>query len=250
MRDFKGKRIWIVGASEGIGRALAIKLAAAEAILVLSARNKERLVNLLKDLEGHHHQVVPLDVTEQKSVDDAWKEMKSHHPALDMLIYNSGSYEPMSAVDFEIESIKKILDVNLYGAFTVLSKVVPSFVHQRKGHVVLVGSLAGYIGLPNSMGYAASKAGVINLAEGLCCDLHAHGIKVQVVNPGFVKTRLTDKNAFSMPFLVSVEDAAKHIFKGMQSSSFEIRFPWFFSTIMKALRLLPYRVYFYLLHKK
>jgi short-subunit dehydrogenase len=248
MRDFRNKKIWIVGASEGIGRSLAKKLAAAGATLILSARTMDRLNSLLEELKGEHF-IVPLDVTEGKSVERAWEKIEELKFVPDIFIYNSGYYEPMSALNCDFEIVKKMLDINLYGTFTVLSKIIPAFLQNRKGHIVLVGSVSGYSGLPRSMGYGASKAGIINLAESLYCDLKKQGIRVQVVNPGFVKTRLTDKNTFDMPFIITADKAANYIFKGLISSSFEIRFPWFFSTLLKILRILPYPLYFFLLRK-
>lgn len=248
MTDFRTKKVWIVGASEGIGRSLAKKFAAAGATLILSARTMDRLDSLLEELKGEHL-IVPLDVTEGKSVERAWGKIESLKFVPDIFIYNSGYYEPMSAMNCDFEIVKKMLDINLYGTFTVLSKIIPAFLQNRKGHIVLVGSVAGYSGLPRSMGYGASKAGVINLAESLYCDLKKQGIRVQVVNPGFVKTRLTAKNTFDMPFIITADEAANYIFKGLTSSSFEIRFPWFFSTLLKILRILPYPLYFFLLRK-
>ncbi len=248
MTDFRNKKIWIVGASEGIGRSLAKKLAAAGANLILSARSADRLDSLLEELKGEHL-IVPLDVTQQKLVEGAWEKIESLKFVPDIFIYNSGYYEPMSAMNCDFEIVKKMLDINLYGTFTVLSKIIPAFLQNRKGHIVLVGSVAGYSGLPRSMGYGASKAGVINLAESLYCDLKKQGIRVQVVNPGFVKTRLTAKNTFDMPFIITADEAANYIYKGLASSSFEIRFPWFFSTLLKILKILPYPLYFFLLRK-
>ncbi len=248
MTDFRNKKIWIVGASEGIGRSLAKKLAAAGATLILSARSMDRLDSLLEELKGEHL-IVSLDVTEGKSVERAWEKIESLKFVPDIFIYNSGYYEPMGAMNCDFEIVKKMLDINLYGTFTVLSKIIPTFLQNRKGHIVLVGSVAGYSGLPRSMGYGASKAGVINLAESLYCDLKKQGIRVQVVNPGFVKTRLTAKNTFDMPFIITADEAANYIFKGLTSSSFEIRFPWFFSTLLKIFKILPYPLYFFLLRK-
>lgn len=248
MTNFENKKIWIVGASEGIGRSLAKKLAAAGATLILSARSADRLDSLLEELKGEHL-IVPLDVIQQKSVEGAWEKIESLKFIPDIFIYNSGYYEPMSAMNCDFQIVKKMLDINLYGTFIVLSKIIPAFLQNHKGHIVLVGSVAGYSGLPRSMGYGASKAGIINLAESLYCDLKKQGIRVQVVNPGFVKTRLTDKNTFDMPFIITADEAANYIFKGLTSSSFEIRFPWFFSTLLKILKILPYPLYFFLLRK-
>lgn len=247
MTDFKNKRVWLVGASEGIGRCLAKKLAKSGASLLLSARNEDRLRSLLQEIDGQQHLILPLDATKKESIEKVWNEIQSLNAVPDIFIYNSGYYEPMSAVNFDFDIIKKMLDINLYGAFMTLAKIIPAFIQNHKGHIILVGSIAGYVGLPRSIGYGASKAGIINLAESLHCDLNNQGIRVQVVNPGFVETRLTDKNTFDMPFIITADKAANYIFKGLSSSSFEIRFPWFFSTLLKILRFFPYRLYFFLL---
>lgn len=238
----KNKRIWLIGASEGIGAELARQLAAAGATLVVSARSEERLQALCAELSGTGHQPLAVDVTDMKQVHDAWESFGSTPP--DMMIYNAGTYKPMEAQQLEINAVESMLDVNLRGAFRIVSRVLPAYLKQNAGHIVLVGSVAGYRGLPSAMGYGASKAGIMHLAENLKADLKKTNIRVQLVSPGFVKTRLTDMNDFPMPCIITAERAAKYIVDGLQSSRFEIHFPRRFSYVLKLLSLLPAWLYF------
>jgi short-subunit dehydrogenase len=237
-------KIWIIGASEGIGRAVAEELSKDKNNeLILSARNSERLAELSKDLRGERL-LVPLDVSAKESVLRGWQVIKKSIGTIDTIIYCAGYYKPMSAEDMEIDEIEKMIDVNLVGAIRILNSVIPEFIKKRSGHIVLIGSIAGYIGLPRSMGYGASKAGLIHLAENLQCDLASHNIKIQVINPGFVKTRLTDLNNFRMPSIMTPEEAATHIIKAIERGGFESRFPFFVANFLKLISKLPYWLYF------
>lgn len=238
----KNKRIWLIGASEGIGEALAGKLASEGATLVISARNAERLAAVQAALPGQAHQILPVDVTSSESLTQAWQSFAQNTP--DIVIYNAGTYKPMDAQHMELDAIESMIDVNLRGAFRLVDAVLPAFLKQGRGHLVLVGSVAGYRGLPSAMGYGASKAGLIHLAENLKADLKGTGIKVQLVSPGFVKTRLTDMNDFKMPCMISPERAASYIADGLRSGRFEIHFPKRFSYVLKLLSLLPAWLYF------
>jgi short-subunit dehydrogenase len=243
-------RVWLIGASDGIGAALARRLAKDGHVIALSARNAERMMALSSDLAGAGHLVVPLDVRDPPAVNAAWDFITERWAAsggVDVLIYNAGAYEPMGAKAFNLDTVEKIMEVNITGAFRALACVLPGFVARRSGHIVLVGSIAGYRGLPNAMGYGASKAAINHLAVNLKLDLAGTGVKVQRVCPGFVKTRLTDKNDFPMPFLMSAEAAADCIAGGMKKNRFEINFPWQMAVIFKLLNLLPDRLYFALM---
>jgi short-subunit dehydrogenase len=242
---WQGRRVWLIGASEGIGAALAKALAAAGAQLLLSARNAERLRGLLAELPGAGHCAVPMDVRAPASVAEAWAAVSEAAP--DIVLYNAGAYEPMGARAFDLAKAEQMMDVNFHGALRVLSHVLPFFLERQAGHLVLVASVAAYSGLPNAIGYGASKAALLHLAENLQADLDGSAIKVQVVNPGFVKTRLTDKNDFPMPCIITPEEAATAMMRGMASGDFEIHFPKRFTYVLKTLRLLPYRLYFTLL---
>ena len=243
----RGRHIWLIGASEGIGAALAGQLAEEGAILALSARNQEKLQQLKQTLPGENHLVLPLDVTDIKSMEAAWEELERSWAVVDIVLYNAGSYEPMSAKHFELSSVETMIDVNLRGAFRMLSVVLPYFIKRNAGHIGLVGSVAGYRGLPAAIGYGASKSALIHLAENLQVDLHDTGIVIQVFNPGFVKTRLTDKNNFPMPSLLTPEEAASYMIKGLKNGQFEVHFPQRFSFVLKALSLLPGFLYFWII---
>jgi short-subunit dehydrogenase len=249
MNYFSGKKVWIVGASAGIGEALALKLATMGATIISSARNSESielLTNRLNEINGYSNHFVPLDVSDLQSVESAAKNVGDY----DIAIFMAGVYKPMTAQDFDLATAQQTLDVNLKGYVNFLGVVLPKFVSANKGHLVAVSSVAGYVGLPGGFTYGASKAGMSNLTESIRCDLKGTGVKVQMVSPGFVKTRLTDKNTFKMPMIISAEKAAEHIVSGMVKNSFEIHFPKPFSMILKFLRFLPYSLYFRLMPAK
>jgi len=238
------KTIWLVGASEGIGRALAIELAKDKNnFLILSARNKERLEDLSQVLETKPL-LIEMDVGNKESIAKAWGEIQKESISIDTIIYCAGYYKPMSAESMELDEIEKMIEVNLVGAFRVLDLVIPDFIKRKNGHIVLIGSVAAYIGLPNGIGYGSSKAGIIHLAENLKCDLSDYNIKVQVINPGFVKTRLTDLNRFQMPSIITPEEAAIYISNAMKTNAFESRFPFIFANFLKLISKLPYWLYF------
>ncbi|MGB0308294.1 MAG: SDR family NAD(P)-dependent oxidoreductase, partial [Paracoccaceae bacterium] len=184
MRDFKSKRYWLIGASEGLGAALAHELSRAGADLILSARNEEALHALAESLPGQA-EVVPIDVRDMGSVERAAQAAGS----LDGLVYLAGVYWPFAAQAWHVEQTIAMCDVNFTGAARVLGQVVPQFVAKDSGHIVITGSIGGFRGLPSAIGYNASKAGVMTLAESLYCDLRQSGVSVQLVNPGFIKTR-------------------------------------------------------------
>ena len=240
----KGRHLWLIGAGEGIGAATAVRLAAEGAILTLSSRNADSLETLLQRLPGDGHAVLPLDVTDAAATVAVYKRLRTERPPLDVLWYNAGTYEPMTAQQLLLEAVEHMLDVNLRGMYRVLAQVLPDFLRRNRGHIALTGSVAGYRGLPGTMGYGAGKAAVIHLAESLHIDLASTDIRVQLINPGFVATRLTAKNNFPMRYIITPEQAAEAIVHGLKSSAFEIHFPKRFSYLLKALRLLPIGAYF------
>jgi len=239
MTGWAGKTYWLVGASEGLGRALAVELAAAGATLCLSARNENRLAELAGSLPGHHA-IAPCDVRDSESVRAAFANL----PPLDGVIYNAAFYEPVDAMNWNFDGVEAMFDVNLTGAARVLGCAVPAMAKQGWGHIVLIGSIAGYRGLPGAIGYAASKAGINNLAECLRCDLPRDRFAVQVINPGFIETRLTAKNDFRMPFIMSPEKAASRTLQAMKSQRFRTDFPRRFALFFRLARLLPDWLYF------
>lgn len=238
MRDFKGKRYWLVGASEGLGRALALKMSGAGAELIVSARSAERLAALAADLPGRV-QVVPMDIADRDSVAQAWGQLGR----IDGMIFLAGVYWPQSAKAWNGPEVEAMFDINLTGAARVLAHVVPDFVARDTGHIVLTGSLSGFRGLPGAIGYAASKAGLYSLAESLDGDLKDTGVSVQLINPGFIRTRLTDKNDFTMPFIMDPDPAAEIFFDHMRRGGFARSFPTVFSLVFRLSALLPHRLY-------
>jgi NADP-dependent 3-hydroxy acid dehydrogenase YdfG len=234
MRSWVGKRYWLVGASEGLGRALAHRMSAAGAELVLSARSDDRLRELVAELPGTA-MAVPCDVASMDSV----RAAAAQAGELDGVVFLSGVYWPQGAQEWDGDQVATMCDVNFTGCARVLGVVVPGMVARNRGHVVLTGSLSGFRGLPGSIGYSASKAGVMALAECMQADLRRTGVQVQLANPGFIKTRLTEKNDFSMPFLMTPEQAAAAMFDHMQTDTFKVSFPWLFSLLFRGGQLMP-----------
>lgn len=233
MTGFEGKTYWIVGASEGLGRALAQGLSERGAHLVLSARNADRLAEICATLPNAR--AVPFDVTDLEAVRRAVAEVGE----VDGLVYNAGAYEPMRTGDWDTEAVLMMTDVNYTGALRILGETVPGFVSAGRGDITLIGSLSGYRGLPAAVGYAASKAALVSLAETMRFDLAGTGVTVRIVNPGFIKTRLTEKNNFKMPMLMSAEDAAERVIKAMSRRRFRTDFPAPFSWLVRLLDYLP-----------
>ncbi|MBE9638937.1 SDR family NAD(P)-dependent oxidoreductase [Salipiger mangrovisoli] len=229
-----GKRIWIIGASSGIGAALARELAGQGARLVLSARDAEALTQLAGDCGGA--EVIPLDLAERATLDAAVLRIEAGGP-LDALICTAALYDPARVAELDPEKTAALVQVNVTGTLLV-AQSAPRLLRDG-GQLVLFGSVAGYIGLPKGQAYSATKAAIINLAETLRVE-YAPRIDVRLVCPGFVRTRLTDKNDFSMPAIIEPEAAAREIAKGMSGRGFEIHFPKRFTYALKLLRLLPY----------
>ncbi|MGB5870690.1 MAG: SDR family NAD(P)-dependent oxidoreductase [Albidovulum sp.] len=243
-RSFAGKTYWIIGASEGLGRALAHALKAAGAEVIISARNSARLESLSSELGGAR--AITLDVTNRQSVANAADQAGR----IDGLIYSVGLYEPMTAADWQPEAAEDMCEANFTGAMRVLGQTVPAMIAQNRGHVVLIGSLAGYRGLPGAIGYGASKAALMHLAENLHAETRNTGVVVQLANPGFIRTRLTDKNAFAMPMIMSPEQAASRVMKHMQSAKFQCDFPRPFSWLFIVGRFLPSWVFYRMIGSK
>ncbi|MDB9716346.1 SDR family NAD(P)-dependent oxidoreductase [Amylibacter sp.] len=238
-----GKKYWIIGASEGLGRELAIQLSNLGVELIVSARNEIRLNELSLRTKA---KVIPLDVLDINAVRKAFKAVGR----IDGILYAAGDYTPLNSTVWNIDEVDKMIAINFTGVARVLGLVVPKFIAQNYGHIVMIGSLSGFRGLPNAIGYGASKAGMMHLAENIKADLYKSNIKVQLINPGFIKTRLTEKNNFKMPFIMSAEDAAKHVIRAMQRNRFQTNFPVMFSLIFRMTNFLPAFLYFWLFSKK
>ncbi|MEL7256300.1 MAG: SDR family NAD(P)-dependent oxidoreductase [Pseudomonadota bacterium] len=240
MTDLSGKRYWLVGASEGLGAALAAKLSAVGADVILSARNADRLSDVAEGLP-RPAEIVPVDIAADSSVAEAAKAVGD----IDGVVLLAGVYWPMPATEWNAEDAVKMADVNFTGFLRVLGQVVPQMVEKDAGHIVITGSLSGFRGLPGAIGYGASKAGVMSLAESMRADLWRTGVRVQLANPGFIKTRLTDKNEFKMPFLMTPEEAAQEMLELMfDEDAFDRHFPRVFSWVFRLSRLMPNWLYY------
>jgi len=238
--------IWITGASSGIGAELSQLYAEKGHNVFVSARN-EATLNAMQGasatLTGSIH-ALPLDVTDNESVLAAFEQMQNQNLPPDLVILNAGYYEPVEFNELTLEHFEKTYDVNLRGVVRCLLPALKLFSNDRRGHIAIVSSVSGFRGLPKAAAYGSSKAALINLAESLKPECNAHSIKLSLVNPGFVKSKLTDRNDFNMPFILETRDAAKRIVSGLESSAFEVTFPKRFTYWLKLLRILPYTVYF------
>lgn len=239
--DWRGKSVWLVGASSGIGRATAHALHAAGAIVTVSARGQQALDTFAAEHPGAR--VLALDAADSASVEAAAREVLAAGP-LDMVFYCAGYYKEMRATEFDLAQMLQHNQINYVGALYVLAAVLPHFLQRRSGHVSLVSSVAGYRGLPQGLAYGPTKAALINLAETMHVDLKDSNISVSLICPGFVETPLTAQNKFAMPGLIKPEKAAEEILKGWSKGEFEIHFPKRFTFTMKALALLPPALYF------
>ncbi len=241
IRDWRGERVWLVGASTGIGRALAAQLHALGAVVIVSARKMDALLEFVDRHPGSI--ALPLDVTDAAAVQAAAHAAQAGGP-LDLVCYCAGHYHAMRATAIDLPDLLRHHEVNTVGALQVLAAVAPAMVSRGRGHLSFISSVAGFRGLPQSLAYGPTKAALINLAETLYLDLQPLGLGVSVINPGFVETPLTAQNEFHMPALISPEQAAQAILQGWARGEFEIHFPKRFTRLMKLLRLLPYRLYF------
>lgn len=247
IRDWTGKRIWIIGASTGIGSALGAALAMRGARVALSARGAARLEVAAAGMAGAI--ACPLDVCDSDAMQQACIQLEAAWGGIDLVVYAAGAYQPMRADAFDCAAANRMLDVNVRGAYHCLDAVLPVLLRQQHGALALVSSVAGYTGLPQALAYGPTKAALINLAEVLYTDLHPYGIGVHLVNPGFVDTPLTKGNDFHMPALISPAEAAGHIIDGLGKGEFHIHFPRRFTNLLRFLRLLPYPLAFRVIRK-
>lgn len=245
--DWRGKRVWIVGGSSGIGAALARSLAARGARLVLSARSKTGLAEVGHDCPQSIE--LAMDVTVAGEFPRVLAEITARWGGIDMVVLNAGTYRPLRAWELTPERARETLDTNLMAVIDGVATIVPALLAGGGGAIALVGSVAGYGGLPKAAAYGPSKAALVNLAECLYLDLAPRGISVFLISPGFVATPLTAQNDFRMPALIQPQEAADAILAGMAKGVFEIDFPRRFTLAMKCLGLLPYRCYFPLVRK-
>ena len=241
------KSVWITGASSGIGKALAIKFAKEGWKVAISARRGELLKNIAQDNNIFDYS---LDVTDEKKVGEVFKKILEGFKNIDLCIFSAGTYEPKLEKEISQEQIRKTMEVNFFGVVNCIKAVEEYFKNMKNGHISIVSSIAGYRGLPNSSGYGPSKAALSNLAESLYFDFKKHNVKVSLISPWFIKTPMTDKNKFRMPFIKSPEFAADKIYNGLvKSNAFEITFPKQLTTIFKFFRILPNKIYLFLIKK-
>ena len=242
------KNIWITGASSGIGKALAIRFAQKGWQVAASAR-RENLLNKISEL-NKNISPFPLDVTDKEKCKEVFEEIKNKYQNLDICFFSTGTWDPKKEKNIDIEQMESVMKINFFGTLNCIKTVENYFKDKKSGHISIVSSVAGYRGLPNSTGYGASKAALINLAESLYFDFGRHNVRISLVSPGFIKTPMTDKNEFKMPFLKTPEFAADKIYNGLvNGSSFEIAFPKELTLILKLLKILPNRLYLYLIKK-
>jgi NAD(P)-dependent dehydrogenase (short-subunit alcohol dehydrogenase family) len=247
IRSWRGKRVWIIGASSGIGAATASLLLEAGALVAVSARRRDALQQAV----GAHPSaaLLPLDITHHASIIAARDTLLGRWQEIDLVLVVAGSYAEMRAEDFDLAKANALIDLNLRGVLNCLDAALPFLLAQGAGGFGMVGSVAGYSGLPKALAYGPTKAAVINLAESLYIDLRSRGISVYLINPGFVDTPLTAGNRFPMPALISADEAARELVKGMMQGQFHIHFPRRFTNVLRFARLLPYRAYFWLIHR-
>ena len=242
------KTIWITGASTGIGKALAIKFAKNGWNVAASARRE----NLLKELEELNQDIYsfPLDVTDKEKCKEVFKKIEDKFKTIDISFFSTGTWDPGKEKEIDVEQIENVMKVNFFGTLNCIKSVEKYYRNKRSGHISIVSSIAGYRGLPNSTGYGPSKSALNNLAESLFFDFKRYGVRVSLISPGFIKTPMTDKNDFKMPFLRTTDFAADKIYEGLvNSNKFEIHFPKQLTLILKLLRILPYTLYLKLISK-
>ena len=242
MTDLTEAGIWITGASSGIGEALLRRLTGDGSFVAASARRAETLEELVSGLDDAA--AYPLDVTDAAATAETVAAIEDDLGPIDLAILGAGTYTPVAAKDLDVETARRHIDVNYMGVVNAVVALLPRMLARGRGRIAVIASVAGYRGLPQAAAYGPTKAALISFCETLRGELDGTGVEITVINPGFVKSRLTDLNDFDMPFLMTPETAADRIVRGLSRSGFEIAFPWRFVAMLKTLRLLPYRFYF------
>ena len=247
--NFKQQRVWVIGASSGIGEACVRALFQKGARVALSSRRVDRLEAIAQGYPKEDHLILPVDVMREADVQDAYQKIEKEWSGVDLLLFVSGIYIPMRADTFNMTNAQKTVDSNILGPMRAVATVLPAMLNRSSGHIAIVGSVAGYSGLPKALAYGPTKAAMINFCETLFYDLQPKGIGVHMISPGFVETEATAQNDFEMPALISATTAANEILDGIARGEFDIHFPKRFSGFLKFLRLLPYPIYFWILRK-
>ena len=241
------KKIWITGASSGIGKAVAEKFASEGWMVAASARRQEILNKMA---ENQNIFAYPLDVTQKENVTKTFNNIIEDFKNVDICLFCSGTYDPKLEQEINIEQNKFVMETNYFGVLNCIKAVETYFKNKKSGQISIVSSVAAYRGLPNSSGYGPSKAALTNLTESIYFNFKKHNVKISLVSPGFIKTPLTDKNEFPMPFIRSPEFAANKIFQGLTKKNiFEVHFPLGLTLTLKFLRILPYKLYLFLIDK-
>jgi NAD(P)-dependent dehydrogenase (short-subunit alcohol dehydrogenase family) len=241
------KKIWITGASSGIGKALALKFAKENWKVAISARRKKLLDQIA---ENENISSFPLDVTDDSKVQEVVSNILNEFKDIDLCVFCSGAYDPKLEQEINKQQIRKIMDINFFGVLNCIKAVENYFKNKKGGQISIVSSVAAYRGLPNSSGYGPSKAALTNLTESLYFDFKKYNVRISLISPGFIKTPLTSQNTFNMPFIKSPEFAANKMYNGLtKGGAFEIHFPKELTLFLKFLRILPYRSYLFLINK-
>ncbi len=230
---------WVTGAGSGIGRALAKRLAEDGWTVAASARTARDLDSLAAEVPGRITSFL-LDVTDEKAAAATGARIEATLGPVELAVFNAGSYFPTTAQEFSVGNFKRTVDVNLMGVVNCMGPVVPTMVARRAGHIAIMGSVAGFVGLPTAASYGATKAALNAMAEAFKPDFDRYGVTITVINPGFVKTPATDKNSFPMPFLIGTDEAVEHIMRGLERKSFAINFPWQMVISIRLLAALPH----------
>ena len=242
------KKIWITGASSGIGKSLAIKFANEHWQVAASARRENLLQELNKNNSNIHS--FPLDVKNESETKKVFQDILKKFQTVDICVFCTGIHDPESEKKLSAEKIREIMETNFFGTVNCIMAVNTYFRERKNGHIAIVSSVAGYRGFPAASGYCASKAALTSLAESLYFDFKRYDVRVSLVSPGFIKTPLTDKNKFSMPMIKSSEYAAEKMFIGLtKKNAFEIHFPKTFTIIVKLLKIMPNWLFFWLVGK-
>ena len=242
------KVIWITGGSTGIGKALALKFARKGWKVAISARRE----NLLKEIEENNRNIVsfPLNVTNKENCISIFQDIVNKLGNVDICVFSTGTWNPKKEKEIDVEQIEDVMKVNFFGTLNCIKSVEKYFKEKGNGQISIVSSIAGYRGLPNSTGYGPSKSALNNLAESLYFDFKRYGVRISIISPGFIKTPMTDKNDFKMPFLKTVDYAADKIYEGLiNSKKFEIDFPKQLTLILKIFKIMPNKLYLSLVEK-
>ena len=237
------KTIWITGASSGIGKSLAIKFANEGWKVAVSARRE----SLLKELSDKYPNIelFPLDVTDSNKCNSVFKDIVEKYENVEICVFGTGIHDPNSEKEFNLEKIKKIMEVNFFGTMNSINSIYDYYKKKKSGQISIISSVAGYRGLPAAAAYCASKSALTSFAESFYFEMKRKNVRVSLVSPGFIKTPMTDQNDFPMPMIKSPEFAAQQIYLGLtKKKGFEIHFPKAFTYFLKFLRILPHSIYF------